>query len=85
LHNSQRVLLALTEAGLPRQAAYELVQAHAMRAWEEERDFAALLRADDAVAGRIDLDAVLDLSAYTRHVDTIFERLEALRKEPVHA
>jgi len=82
---SQRMLLALVESGLARDEAYRLVQAHAMRAWEEERDFAALLRADEAVASRVDLDAVLDLSAYTRHVDTIFERLEALRKEPVHA
>jgi adenylosuccinate lyase len=82
---SQRVLLALVESGLARDDAYRLVQSHAMRAWEEERDFPALLRADEAVASRVDLDAVLDLSAYTRHVDTIFERLEALRKEPVHA
>jgi len=82
---SQRVLLALVESGLSRDEAYRLVQGHAMRAWEEEQDFAALLRADEAVASRVDLDSVLDLSAYTRHVDTIFERLEALRKEPVHA
>jgi adenylosuccinate lyase len=82
---SQRVLLALVESGLSRDEAYRLVQGHAMRAWEEERDFAGLLRADEAVASRVDLDAVLDLSAYTRHVDTIFERLEALGKEPVHA
>jgi adenylosuccinate lyase len=82
---SQRVLLALVESGLSRDEAYRLVQAHAMRAWEEELDFGALLRADEAVAARVDLDAVLDLSVYTRHVETIFERLEALRKEPVHA
>ena len=82
---SQRVLLALVESGLSRDEAYRLVQAHAMRAWEEELDFGELLRADEAVAARVDLDAVLDLSVFTRHVDTIFERLEALRKEPVHA
>jgi adenylosuccinate lyase len=82
---SQRVLLALVESGLSRDEAYRLVQGHAMRAWEEEQDFPGLLRADEAVAGRIDLDSVLDLSAYTRHVDAIFERLEALGKEPVHA
>jgi adenylosuccinate lyase len=78
---SQRVLLALVESGLPRDDAYRLVQGHAMRAWEEERDFPGLVRADPEIAGRIDLDAVLDLGAYTRHVDTIFDRL----KEPVHA
>jgi adenylosuccinate lyase len=78
---SQRVLLALVESGLARDDAYRLVQAHAMRAWEEELDFPGLVRADPEIAGRVDLDAILDLGAYTRHVDTIFDRL----KEPVHA
>jgi adenylosuccinate lyase len=83
---SQRLLLALVESGLARDEAYRLVQAHAMRAWEEERDFAELVRADDALAPLVDLDAVFDLSAYTRHVDTVFERLDALvhREEPAH-
>ena len=78
---SQRVLLALVESGFARDDAYRLVQAHAMRAWEEELNFPGLVRADPEIAGRVDLDAVLDLGAYTRHVDTIFDRL----KEPVHA
>ncbi len=78
---SQRLLLALVEAGLARDDAYRLVQAHAMRAWEEELDFPHLVRADPQIASRVDLDAVLDLGAYTRHVDTILDRL----KEPVHA
>jgi hypothetical protein len=58
-----------------------------MRAWDEELDFRELTRADDEIAGRIDLDAVFDLDAYTRHVDTIFNRLHTLapREEPVHA
>jgi adenylosuccinate lyase len=81
---SQRLLLALVESGLPRDEAYRLVQRHAMQAWEEERDFGELVRADSAIAARVDLSAVFDLDAYTRHVDTIFERLEALRKEPAH-
>ncbi len=83
---SQRLLLALVEAGLARDEAYRLVQAHAMRAWEEERSFPDLVRADDAIAARVDLAAVFDLTAYTRHVDTVFERLDALvrREEPAH-
>ena len=83
---SQRLLLALVEAGLARDEAYRLVQGHAMRAWEEERSFPDLVRADDAIAGRVDLAAVFDLTAYTRHVDTVFERLDALvrREEPAH-
>jgi adenylosuccinate lyase len=83
---SQRLLLALVEAGLSRDEAYRLVQESSMRAWDEERDFRELCRADAAIASRVDLDAVFDLSAYTRHVDTVFERLRALaqKEEPVH-
>jgi adenylosuccinate lyase len=84
---SQRVLLALVESGLDRDAAYRLVQAQALRAQEEERDFRQLVRSDEGIASRIDLDSLFDLTWYTRHADTIFERLAALdrREEPVHA
>jgi adenylosuccinate lyase len=78
---SQRVLLALVESGLARDEAYRLVQRDAMRAWDEELDFRELVRGNDAIASRIDLDSVFDLDAYTKHVDTVFHRL----KEPVHA
>jgi adenylosuccinate lyase len=84
---SHRLLLALIEAGLPRDDAYRLVQGHAMRAWEEEADFAVLVRSDPEISGRTDLDAVFDLAATVRHVDTVFDRLQALaqKEEPVHA
>jgi adenylosuccinate lyase len=84
---SHRLLLALVESGLPRDEAYRAVQAHAMRAWEEETDFTKLVRADRELAGRVDLDAVFDLDATVRHVDTVFDRLHALvrKEEPVHA
>jgi adenylosuccinate lyase len=87
LFSSQRVLLALVESGLERDAAYRLVQRHALQAHEEERDFRELVRADDEIAGRVDLDELFDLGWYTRHVDTVFEWLAALnrREEPVHA
>jgi adenylosuccinate lyase len=86
---SHRLLLALVEAGLPRDQAYRLVQEHAMRAWDEELDFVELVRADAAIAQHLDpaaLDGVFDLAATVRHVDTVFERLRALvgEKEPVH-
>ena len=83
---SQRVLLALVESGLARDEAYRLVQRNAMRAWDEELDFRELARHDDEISSRIDLDAVFDLDAYTRHVDTIFARLQsiAVKEEPVH-
>jgi adenylosuccinate lyase len=81
---SQRLLLALVDSGLGRDEAYRLVQATAMRAWEEQRDFRELVRGDEELGGCVDLDAVFDLSAFTRHVDTVFERLRALREEPAH-
>jgi adenylosuccinate lyase len=84
LYFSQRLLLALVEAGLERDEAYRLVQRHAMRAWEEEQDFRELVRADTEIAGRVDLGSVFDPSAYTKHVDTVFDRLQSLTKEPVH-
>ena len=87
---SQRLLLALVESGLERARAYELVQRAAMRAWEEEQDFAELARDDAEIASALEpsvLEEVFDLAVYTRHVDVIFERLHALtrREEPIHA
>jgi adenylosuccinate lyase len=84
---SHRLLLALVESGLARDQAYRAVQSHAMRAWEEETDFTGLVRADRELAGRVDLDAVFDLDATIRKVDTVFDRLHALvqKEEPVHA
>ena len=89
LYFSQGVLLALVESGLSRDEAYRLVQGHAMRAWEEELDFPELVRADPEVTKRLDaatLDSIFDLGHYTRHVDTVFDRLHAIsnKEEPVH-
>ena len=87
---SQRVLLALVSAGLGRDEAYKLVQRNAMRAWDEEQDFRTLVEGDREIASTLDRDALgeaFDLSAYTRHVDAVFERLRALsrKEEPIHA
>jgi adenylosuccinate lyase len=84
---SQRLLLALVDAGLARGDAYRLVQGNAMRAWDEALDFRELCRGDDEIASRVDLDAVFELGAYTRHVDTVFDRLRQLaqKEEPAHA
>jgi adenylosuccinate lyase len=79
LYASQRLLLALVESGLERPDAYRLVQGHAMRSWDEGLDFGELVRADERIAGRVDLGSVLSLDPYTAHVDTVFERLRALR------
>src|SRR3954471_20866778 len=84
---SQRVLLALVESGLARDDAYRLVQRNAMRAWDEELDFRELVRGDEDISSRIDLEPVFDLGAYTRHVDTVFARLNSIaaKEEAVHA
>ena len=84
---SQRLMLALVESGLSRDDAYRRVQRHAMRAWEEELDFRDLVRGDADLAGRVDVDRVFELGAYTAHVDTIFDRLRALAasRGAVHA
>ena len=86
---SQRVLLALVESGLARDEAYGLVQRQAMQSWNDERDFRELVRADAAIAARIDLEDAFSLDPYTRHVDTVFERLHALvrarKEEPTYA
>ncbi|MHB1111116.1 MAG: adenylosuccinate lyase [Devosia sp.] len=82
LHNSQRVLLALTQAGLSREDAYAAVQRNAMRVWESRGDragqFAANLKADPEVSAKLsasEIDAMFDDFHHLKHVDTIFERV----------
>jgi len=75
---SQRVLLRLTGAGLARQAAYELVQRNAMRAWTERRSFQELLAADPGVTAHLGADALaecFDPAWYLRNVDAVYRRL----------
>jgi len=75
---SQRLLLALVDAGLARDEAYGIVQRHAMRAWDEGLDFRELVRNDPELASRVDLADVFDIQAFTRHSDVVFTRLRAL-------
>ena len=82
---SQRLLLALVDSGLDRDAAYRMVQRHAMRAWDEGLDFRQLVRGDAEIATRVDLDDVFELAAYTRHVDAVFERRAQTMREEAHA
>ncbi len=75
---SQRVLLKLTDAGLPRQVAYEIVQRNAMRAWKERRPFGELLAADPEVTAHLgpdELKGCFDPAFYLRNVDAVFKRL----------
>jgi adenylosuccinate lyase len=74
---SQRVLLALTDAGLPRQVAYEIVQRHAMQAWRTRQPFLEALTADPEVTRHLGPDALkacFDPAWYVRNVDAIFRR-----------
>ncbi len=78
LIHSQRVLLALAEAGLPRQEAYAIVQRNAMQAWKTQTSLLELLKADSNVTSKLDpptLESLFDLDYHTKHVDRIFERV----------
>ncbi len=78
LIHSQRVLLALTQAGISREEAYRIVQENAMKVWDGQAEFVTLLRADPRVNTKLadeELTACFDGTAYTRHVDRVFERV----------
>ena len=75
---SQRVLLELVDRGMAREAAYEIVQANAHRAWDEGRDFRQLLQADAQAAGYIpaaEMAQLFDYGYYTRYVADTFRRI----------
>jgi adenylosuccinate lyase len=72
---SQRVLLALVEAGSSRDEAYRVVQELAQRAWDDGIPLRELLAADDRGRG-LDLDAIFDYAHYVRHADSIIARLD---------
>jgi adenylosuccinate lyase len=75
---SQRVMLALIDKGLQRQDAYKIVQRNAMKAWQGNRTFQSLLKADAAVTkvlAKEELESIFDYKFYTQHVDDIFLRL----------
>jgi adenylosuccinate lyase len=78
LIHSQRVLLALTQAGMSREDAYKAVQRNAMPVWLEGKDFLELLKSDSEVKAHLDdaaLESLFDLGYHTKHVGTIFKRV----------
>ncbi|WP_420961929.1 adenylosuccinate lyase [Brucella sp. IR073] len=78
LIHSQRVLLALTQAGVSREDAYRLVQRNAMKVWEQGKDFLEELLADQDVRAALSEEQIrekFDLGYHTKHVDTIFRRV----------
>jgi adenylosuccinate lyase len=75
---SQRVLLALTQAGVSREDSYRLVQRNAMKVWEKGADFKTELLADPEVTSALspaEIEEKFDLGYHTKHVDTIFVRV----------
>jgi adenylosuccinate lyase len=75
---SGQLLLALTNTGVSRETAYEWVQRNAMRVWDENRDFHALVKADPDITSRLpaaEIDRTFSLAHYLRNVDQIFARL----------
>ena len=86
---SHRLLLALVASGLARDEAYRLVQRDAMRAWDEERDFRALVEADPEIGAHLEgatLEGIFDLPSTVQHLETVFDRLRELvhKEDPVH-
>ncbi len=75
---SGQLLLALTQAGVARETAYEWVQRNAMKVWDEGKDFHLLISADKDISAHISktqIDAVFSLDTYLRNVDQIFARV----------
>jgi adenylosuccinate lyase len=78
LVHSQRVMLALTQAGFAREDSYRLVQKNAMRAWNKEGNLLDLLKADPEVSKALttqQLEAMFDLGYHLKRVDVIFKRV----------
>ena len=78
LVHSQRILLALTQKGMSREASYAAVQRNAMPVWRGEGNFLDLLKKDKEVSAHLkpaELEALFDLGYHTKHVDTIFKRV----------
>lgn len=78
LYNSQRVMLALTEKGLSRQQAYEVVQRNAMQSWRDSVNFMQILKKDSDVSKYLapqEIEEIFDLKYYLRNVDYIFKRV----------
>jgi adenylosuccinate lyase len=78
LHNSQRVLLALTQKGMSREAAYRVVQSNDMEVWKGNGSFLELLKGETEITDYLatdELEALFDLGYHTKHVETIFSRV----------
>jgi len=79
---SGQLLLALTNAGVARETAYDWVQRNAMKAWDEGGDFKSLVSADEEITAKLSAEQIANvfaLETYLRNVDAIFARVFALQ------
>jgi adenylosuccinate lyase len=75
---SQRVLIRLTDLGLKRDTAYEMVQRNALKVWNTEKDFKTLLLEDEELMKHVsaqEIEDVFDMDYHLKHVDDIFKRV----------
>ena len=75
---SGQLLLALTNKGVSRETAYDWVQRNAMKVWDEDKDFLALVKDDRDIKAQLtfnEIERIFSLDYYLRNVDTIFERV----------
>jgi adenylosuccinate lyase len=85
---SGELLLALTQAGVARETAYEWVQRNAMQSWDEKTDFRQLVSGDKDIAGHLSpeqIDGVFSLDRYLRNVDQVFTRVFGNDEAVAHA
>jgi adenylosuccinate lyase len=78
--SSGHLLLALTQAGVSREQAYEWVQRNALKAWDEGQELKSLVSADKDISARLsagDIDRAFSLDTYLRNVDKVFARVFA--------
>ena len=79
-----QLLLALTHKGVSREIAYEWVQRNAMRVWDEDKEFHALIKGDQDIQQHLsaeEIDRVFSLDHYLRNIDQIFQRV--FEREPI--
>ncbi|MBU1052375.1 MAG: adenylosuccinate lyase [Proteobacteria bacterium] len=75
---SQQILIALAESGISREDAYQMVQTHAMKVWDEDKDFKTLLTGDEKICsllGKDKIEEIFDVKYHLKYISTIFDRV----------
>lgn len=75
---SQQILIALAESGISREDAYQMVQAHAMKAWDENKDFKIFITEDEKICkllGKDKIEEIFDVKYHLKYISAIFDRV----------